>query len=115
MLGLFGTLNLGARSLQTQQQGVEVAGHNLANVNTPGYARQRLAISTGAALPTAVGWQGTGANGAAISQVRDAIMDRQAVRELAVQGSLDGQARALQFAETYLGETLERHAGRASA
>lgn len=115
MLGLFGTLNLGARSLQTQQQGVEVAGHNLANVNTPGYARQRLAISTGAALPTAVGWQGTGANGAAISQLRDAIMDRQAVRELAVQGSLDAQARALQFAETYLGETLDRQADSASA
>ena len=25
MLGLFGTLNLGARSLQTQQAGIEVA------------------------------------------------------------------------------------------
>ena len=110
MLGLFGTLNLGARSLQTQQQGVEVAGHNLANVNTPGYARQRLAISTNAALPTAIGWQGTGANGTAITQLRDAIMDRQAIREIAVQGSLDSQVRALQFAETYLGETLDRQA-----
>ena len=46
MLGLFGTLNLGARSLSTQQQGTEVAGHNLANVNNPAYSRQRLAIAT---------------------------------------------------------------------
>jgi putative NIF3 family GTP cyclohydrolase 1 type 2 len=33
MLGLFGTLNLANRSLQTQRNGTEVAGHNLANVN----------------------------------------------------------------------------------
>ncbi len=46
MLGLFGTLNLGARSLQTQQLGVEVAGHNLANVNNPDYSRQRVDIDT---------------------------------------------------------------------
>ncbi|HEY1171690.1 MAG TPA: flagellar hook-associated protein FlgK [Verrucomicrobiae bacterium] len=110
MLGLFGSLNLGARSLQTQQQGVEVSGHNLANVNTPGYARQRLQISTGMALPTAVGWQGTGALGTAVTQARDAILDRQALREGAIQGSLDSQMKALQFAETYLGEKLDRQA-----
>ena len=37
---------MGARSLQTQQQGLEVTGHNLANVNNPAYARQRLEIQT---------------------------------------------------------------------
>ncbi|MEW6302732.1 MAG: flagellar hook-associated protein FlgK [Verrucomicrobiota bacterium] len=110
MLGLFGTLNLGARSLQTQQQGVEVAGHNLANVNNPAYARQRLQIATSNAIPTAVGWQGTGAAGTAINQLRDTLLDRQMVAELSVQGSLAARQRALQFAEANLGERIDRNA-----
>ena len=51
MLGLFATLNLGARSLQVQQQGVEITGQNLANANNPAYARQRLNIQTSTPLP----------------------------------------------------------------
>ena len=55
MLGLFGTLSMANRALQTQRSGTEVAGHNLANVNTPGYSRQRLAIETSFAIPTPIG------------------------------------------------------------
>ncbi|MFM7804484.1 MAG: flagellar basal body protein, partial [Verrucomicrobiota bacterium] len=33
MLGLIGSLRMGTRSLAAQRQGVEVIGHNLANVN----------------------------------------------------------------------------------
>jgi flagellar hook-associated protein 1 FlgK len=61
MLGLFGTLNLAKRSLQTQQQGIEVTGHNLANVNNPAYARQRVTIQTSSTVPTQIGPQGDGA------------------------------------------------------
>ena len=61
MLGLFGTLNLGTRSLQTQQTGIEVTGQNLANVNNSAYARQRVQIQTSGTLPSAIGPQGTGA------------------------------------------------------
>ncbi len=115
MLGLFGSLSMGARSLQTQQQGVEVAGHNLANVNNPAYTRQRLQVASAIALPTNGGWQGTGANGVAINQLRDTLLDRQAVTESSVQGSLDAQLKGLQFAETYLGEKLDRQASDSSS
>ena len=110
MLGLFGSLSMGARSLQTQQQGVEVAGHNLANVNNPAYTRQRLQIATALALPSNGGWQGTGSTTTAINQLRDVLLDRQAVTETSVKGSLDAQLKGLQFAETYLGEQLDRQA-----
>ena len=53
MLGLFGTLNMGARSLQTQQMGVEVAGHNLSNVNNPNYSRKRIDLETSIYIPNA--------------------------------------------------------------
>jgi len=106
---------MGARSLQTQQQGVEVAGHNLANVNNPAYTRQRLQIASAIALPTNGGWQGTGANGVSIKQLRDTLLDRQAVTETSVKGSLDAQLKGLQFAETYLGEKLDRQASDSSS
>ena len=67
MLGLFGTLNLGARSLQTQQAGVEVAGQNLANANNTAYARQRLVIQTSTPIATSIGMEGTGAQATAIT------------------------------------------------
>ena len=60
-MSLFGALSLATRSLQTQRNGTEVAGHNLANVNTKGYSRQRVAIETSLAIPSDMGPQGTGA------------------------------------------------------
>ena len=81
-LGLFGTLNLGARSLQTQQMGVEVAGHNLSNVNNPNYSRQRVEIETSLTIPTPIGTQGTGADVVAIRQLRDQILDDQIGSEI---------------------------------
>jgi flagellar hook-associated protein 1 FlgK len=110
MLGLFSTLNLGARSLQTQQQAVEVAGQNLANVNNTAYARQRVQIQTSATVDTNVGPQGTGANVVAIQQLRDALVDRQIQNETSVGGYWVAQQSALQYAQASLGEQLDRSA-----
>jgi len=110
MLGLFGALDLGARSLRTQQQGVEVAGHNLANVNNPAYARQRLSISTSIAIPSAIGSQGTGADATAIVQVRSGLIDQQIQTEASVQGALEARQGALEDAQGRLGERLTSQA-----
>jgi flagellar hook-associated protein 1 len=110
MLGLFGTLNMGARSLQTQQQGVEVAGHNLANVNNPAYARQRMQIQSSATVPSAVGPQGTGAENAAIRQVRSALVDRQLFGEISITGLLEAEQQAYQYAQANLGQQIDRTA-----
>ncbi len=107
MLGLFGALDLGARALQTQRQGVEVAGQNLANVNNPAYARQRLVLQSSNALLTGIGAQGTGVESVAIQQVRDALLDRQIQGETGVTGFLDAQEQALRDAQTALGEQLD--------
>ena len=107
MLGLFGTLNLGARSLQTQQQGVEIAGHNLANVSNPAYSRQRLEIQTSTPLATSIGPEGTGADAVAIRQLRDTLLDRQIQSETSVAGFLQSQQTALQYAQASIGEQLQ--------
>ncbi len=111
MLGLFGTLNMGARSLQTQQQGVEIAGNNLANVNNPAYARQRIQLQSSATIPDVVGPQGTGAENTAIRQIRDALVDRQLSSEISVTGFLESQQEAYQYAQANLGQQIDRIAG----
>lgn len=115
MLGLFGTLDLGSRSLATQRQGVEVAGHNLANVNNPAYARQRLHIQTAPTVSSRVGPQGNGADAVAIVQLRSSLLDRQITSEAGVRGSLEARQSALQYAQADLGQQLDRLANGTAA
>ena len=42
MSGLFGALSNGIKALNAQSRAIETAGRNLANVNNPDYARQRI-------------------------------------------------------------------------
>jgi flagellar hook-associated protein 1 len=110
MLGLFGTLNMTSRSMQVQQQGIEVAGHNMANVNNPAYARQRVAIQTASPISTALGNQGTGADSRQITQIRSTLLDAQITNESSFSGSLDAQQQALQYAQSDLGQQIDRGA-----
>jgi len=106
MLGLFGTLNLAARSLQTQMTGVEVSGQNLANVNTVGYSRQRVLIQTGPDVTTGIGPEGTGANAVAIRQLVNSLLNSQIQGQQSVGGYWNAQQGALQSAQANLNEFL---------
>ena len=48
-------MSLAGQALLTQQQAINVTSHNIANVNTPGYSRQQLIMTTtwtaGGSLP----------------------------------------------------------------
>jgi flagellar hook-associated protein 1 len=44
MSNIYGLLSIGQSALLTQQKAIDVTGNNIANVNTPGYSRQRLTI-----------------------------------------------------------------------
>jgi flagellar hook-associated protein 1 FlgK len=101
---------MGARSLSAQRAGVEVAGQNLANVNNPAYARQRVAIATSLTIGTHLGPQGTGADAVAIVQMRNAILDQQIQSESSNRGSLLAQQVALQYAQAALGTQIDRMA-----
>jgi flagellar hook-associated protein 1 FlgK len=107
MMGLYGTLNLGTRALQTQSQGLAVAGQNLANVNNPAYTRQRLLVQTTGALPSALGSQGTGVSAVAIQRIHDSLLERQIQGEASVSGFWTANQNALQAAQTNLGEALD--------
>ena len=106
MPGLFGMLNVGARALQAQQEGVAVAGQNLANVNNPAYARQRLTLQTSTPTMGGMGPEGTGVDAVAITQLRNTFLDSQIRSETSVMGFLQSQQTALQYTTAGLGEQL---------
>jgi flagellar hook-associated protein 1 len=110
MLGLFGTLNLGTRALQAQQMGVEITGQNLANINNPAYARQRVDLQTSPTITTGVGPQGTGVDVVAIQQIRSAVLDGQVRDETSVGGFWEAQQSGLENAQTALSEFLDQSA-----
>jgi flagellar hook-associated protein 1 FlgK len=42
MPSAFHGIDIAARALRSFQRGLDVTGHNIANVNTPGYSRQAV-------------------------------------------------------------------------
>jgi flagellar hook-associated protein 1 FlgK len=77
MAGLFSGLELGKRALATHQLWLNTIGHNISNVNTPGYSRQR--VNTATTLPEEhyAGMLGTGVTATNIKNVRDLFLNQQ--------------------------------------
>jgi flagellar hook-associated protein 1 len=58
---LFTSLTSASRALDAQRYGLDVAGQNIANVNTPGYSRRTVDLA--AVAPDGAGTAGRGAHG----------------------------------------------------
>lgn len=69
--------DLGRLALLASQQGINVTGHNISNVNTPGYSRQRLVLETNQPIDTTYGQVGTGVRAETIERVHDRFLARQ--------------------------------------
>ncbi len=77
MSGLFSGLEIGKKALATHQLWLNTIGHNVANVNTPGYTRQRVTITTTLPEPTNAGPMGSGVQATDIRNVRDLFLNQQ--------------------------------------
>ncbi|MFQ5453579.1 MAG: flagellar hook-associated protein FlgK [Candidatus Zixiibacteriota bacterium] len=77
MSGLFQGLEIGRRSLLTAQMVLQTIGHNIANVNTPGYTRQRVNITSTIPDINTIGVIGTGVQVADIRHIRDLFLGTQ--------------------------------------
>ena len=95
-------------SLQANQRAIELAGHNLANVSNPAYSRQRLNIETAHGIPVEHGIQGSGVEVTGIDQFRDILLDRQIANEGSVLAYLEEKQKILQFAQSMIGQDLDR-------
>lgn len=108
MSGLFSTLNTSVKALSAHSRAIETAGKNLANVNNPAYARQRILYGDRGTVITPTGAQSLGLEALAVQQLRDHLLDRQVAREVALKSMFDAERRALQRAEAGLGQNIDR-------
>ncbi len=94
-----GILNIGVQALQANQVALQTAGHNIANVNTQGYSRQRVVLETNGGQFTGGGFIGKGVNIQSIQRSFSAFLTRQATAATATQSADTVRADKLQLLE----------------
>jgi flagellar hook-associated protein 1 FlgK len=107
MPGLFGNLTSAAKALQAHQVAIEVTGRNIANVNNPEYARQRVLMGDRFSVATSNGPEGSGVEVLEVQQLRDALLDRQVIHQISDKEGLLAQQTALSNAELALGDRVD--------
>lgn len=90
-LGLNGILNTATSSLFTMQSAIEVTGHNIANINTPGYARQELVFQPSAPIRSGSVFIGRGVDVLNVRGNQDRFINFQMCRNNSLLGSLETQ------------------------
>jgi flagellar hook-associated protein 1 FlgK len=98
---LFSMLGSTARALDAQRYGLDVAGHNIANVNTPGYARRTVDLI--ALAPEAPGTAGRGVDAVGVRAIRDRLLEARIQNEVPAQTREAAMAEALSVVEAALG------------
>ncbi|GAB6086281.1 flagellar hook-associated protein FlgK [Alkaliphilus crotonatoxidans] len=88
------------------QRALDITGHNISNVNTVGYSRQRLnqAQSTPMALYGGQGMLGTGVDTLSITQVRNEFLDYKYRGEVTTYGYWAAKQEGLSFIEAIFNE-----------
>jgi flagellar hook-associated protein 1 FlgK len=108
-------LQTSLRGLLTQQQALDVTGHNVANANTPGYSRQEAVLRAtqpwtipANSVITGAGAQlGTGVDVSAIRRIRDAFLDVQYRAQATALGDAAARATSLDQAELAFAEPTD--------
>jgi flagellar hook-associated protein 1 FlgK len=99
----FNGLEIGKRALLAQRTGMDVTGNNIANVNTPGYARQTAIFTeTSPMLIPTKGFIGTGVSVGAIKSFREEYFDREIRNNLSRKSGYEADDRTMQRIETIL-------------
>jgi flagellar hook-associated protein 1 FlgK len=99
-------LSVGARALLANQVAIQTAGHNIANVNTPGYSRQTVVLQTVQGQFTGGGYIGQGVDVQTILRNQSELLTRQSATAGSVQAADIVRAERLrQLQEVFSGGT----------
>ena len=92
-------LSIGARAMMTAQVALQTTGNNIANVNTPGYSRQSVALETVPGQFTGNGYIGKGVDIRTIERSFSAFLTRQSALAGSTQASDAARADKLKQLE----------------
>ncbi len=101
----FSTFEIGRRALRASQFGLTVAGQNIANVNTPGYTRQSVQLSTNANGGFDSRFTGAGVTIDGVRSFRDRFLESRLQTETALAGRLSARRDALSPVDAAFNET----------
>lgn len=104
MASLFGILDVAHRGLSVASLGLRTTGHNIANVDTPGFSRQSQVRATAYPVPSGIGNLGMGVEQLSIERITDPFIQAQLLRQGSALGAADSQARILSHIEETLNE-----------
>jgi len=85
-------LSIGVSGLMAYRKALDTAGHNIANVNTAGYSRQRVELASQIGGPQGDGYVGAGVTSNTVTRISDALLTTR------LQGDSSAYARAETFA-----------------
>jgi len=101
---MFASLNLGTEAMRAAQGALGVIGHNIANINTEGYSRQRAILETSTPQQANPGQRGTGVSFDRIQRLNDAFTKIQINSETRKFGEFSIASDILDQMETILNE-----------
>ena len=105
MTDIFGVLSIGSKALSVQQKGIYVTGNNIANINTPGYTRQRLNTSSDFPVESSIGPVGTGVRAIDVERIYQRFLGVQINNETQSLGKWEANKDMLERVEMILDES----------
>jgi flagellar hook-associated protein 1 FlgK len=93
------SFNVGVTALTTNQAALQVVGHNIANVNTPGYSRQRVSLEQVPGQMFGNGYFGKGVQVAAVERSFNQFLTREANLSAASAAAANTRYQRLQTLE----------------
>lgn len=94
------SIGLGLSGLNAARVALQTIGHNIANVNTPGYSKQETILQTRRPQVTPIGAMGTGVDAVRIQAMRDRFVEAQLAMESSEKGRLEARDVTLARMET---------------
>jgi flagellar hook-associated protein 1 FlgK len=96
---------IGLSGLQAQQSALNVVGHNIANVNTPGYTREIASLSSNQSLAQGQVYFGTGVSLDTVTSMRSKYLDLQIAQATSAQAKATDCYTGVGVIATTVGDT----------
>lgn len=102
-----GTLSIATRALLMAQRSLEVTSHNMANINTEGFSRQKLELTTALPYRTGVGEIGTGVAAKTITRMFDAALNRNLIQKTGILAKYEAEKSSISQIESIFNESYD--------
>ncbi len=101
MSGIIGVMNIGQTGIEANEAALKTAGHNLSNVNTPGYSRERVILEQHVPDMGHPGMMGSGVDARRIRRVVNHFLENQSTRQKTTLGFWESSRTSLGEIDSY--------------